>query len=167
MRLSAEIRYDADPRAVFTMLADTAFQDRKCTATGALDHEVEIEEFDDGSATVTTRRTMPTDRVPDFVRTFVGQTLQVEQIDDWGPASADGAREGTVVVEIKGAPVRLAGSLRLAADGGGSLESIDGDLKASVPLIGGKIEKAIEPALLAAITVEQREGRAWLASQQR
>ena len=40
------------------------------------------------------------------------------------------------------------------------------NLKASVPLIGGKIEKAVEPALLAAIKVEQREGRAWLATQQ-
>ncbi len=164
MRLSAEIRYDADPRAVFAMLTDTAFQDRKCEATGALDHEVEIEEFDDGSATITTRRTMPTDRVPDFVRSFVGQTLLVVQNDDWGPAAPDGSREGTIVVEIQGAPVRLAGSLALSPQGGQSVELIEGDVKASVPLIGGKIEKAVEPALLAAIKVEQREGRAWLAN---
>ncbi len=164
MRLSAEIRYDADPRAVFAMLTDTAFQDRKCEATGALDHEVEIQEFDDGSATITTRRTMPTDRVPDFIRSFVGQTLLVVQNDDWGPAAPDGSREGTIVVEIQGAPVRLAGSLALSPQGGQSVELIEGDVKASVPLVGGKIEKAIEPALQGAIKVEQREGRAWLAN---
>lgn len=165
MRLNAEIRYDADPAAVSAMLLDTAFQERKCEATGATEHQVQIDEFDDGSAVITTRRTMPTDRVPDFVRGFVGATLEVEQNDDWGAPSADGSREGSMVVEIKGAPVRLTGTLRLApAPGGGTVETIEGDLKASVPLIGGKIEKAVEPALQAAIKVEQQQGRAWLAA---
>ena len=164
MRLSAEIRYDADPAAVFAMLTDAAFQERKCAATGALDHEVEIDEYDDGSAAIRTSRTMPTDQVPDFVRTFVGQTLTVAQVDDWQPPAADGSRDGTAVVEIKGAPVRLAAAMTLHADGAGTRQTIDGDLKASVPLLGGRIEKAVEPALQAAIRVEQREGRAWLAA---
>ena len=164
MRLSAEIHYDADPATVFAMLTDGDFQERKCAATGALDHEVEIEEYDDGSAAIRTSRTMPTDQVPDFVRTFVGQTLTVVQVDDWQPAAADGSRDGTVVVEIKGAPVRLAAAMTLRPDGAGSRETIDGDLKASVPLLGGRIEKAVEPALKAAIRVEQREGTAWLAT---
>ena len=164
MRLSAEIRYDADPATVFAMLTDADFQERKCAATGALDHEVEIEEYDDGSAAIRTSRVMPTDQVPDFVRTFVGQALTVVQVDDWQPAAADGSREGTVVVEIKGAPVRLAAAITLGPDGAGTRETIDGDLKASVPLLGGRIEKAIEPALKGAIKVEQREGRAWLTA---
>jgi hypothetical protein len=164
VRLSAEIRYDADPATVFAMLADPDFQERKCAATGALDHEVEIEEYDDGGAAIRTNRTMPTDNIPDFVRTFVGQTLTVVQVDDWQPAAADGSREGTTVVEIKGSPVRLAAAMTLGPDGGGSRQTIDGDLKASVPIVGGRIEKAIEPALQAAIRVEQREGRTWLAA---
>ena len=163
MRLSAEIRYDADPATVFAMLVDPDFQERKCAATGALDHEVEIEEYGDGGAAIRSDRTMPTDNVPDFVRTFVGQTLTVVQVDDWQPATGDGSRDGTIVVEIKGAPVRLAGSLTLRPDGTGTRQTIDGDLKASVPIVGGRIEKAIEPALQAAIRVEQREGRAWLS----
>jgi hypothetical protein len=54
--------------------------------------------------------------------------------------------------------------MTLRADGTGTRQTIDGDLKASVPLIGGRIEKAIEPALQGAIRVEQREGRTWLTS---
>jgi hypothetical protein len=163
VRFSAEIRYDADPATVSAMLADPDFQERKCAATGALDHDVEIDEFDDGAATIRTSRTMPTDQVPDFVRTFVGQTLIVVQVDDWQPLAPDGSREGTVVVEIKGSPVRLAGAMTLRPDGAGTRQTIDGDLKASVPLLGGRIEKAVEPALQAALRVEQREGRAWLS----
>ena len=164
MRLTAEIRYEADPTATFAMLLDTDFQERKCLANGALEHEVEVEEFDDGGATVTTRRAMPTDQVPDFIRTFVGQKMWVTEIQDWEAPTEGGHRSGTVVVEIDGAPVRFTGSLRLAADGStGTVETIEGDLKASVPLIGRKIEDAAAPAIRSAIKVEQRTGTAWLA----
>lgn len=164
MHLTADIRYDAAPDAVFAMLSDPGFQERRCVATGALEHDVSVEEFDDGGVTVTAHRVMPTDQVPDFVRTFVGPTLVVSEIQDWTAAAEDGTREGTLVLEIQGAPVRMTGSLRLVADGKGTVEVIDTDLKASVPLVGGKIERAVEPAILAAIRVEEREGRAWLAA---
>ena len=164
MRLTCVLRYPAaDPGTVFAMIGDTDFQERKCVATGAVEHDVDVEEFEDGSATVTTRRSLPTDQVPDFVRTFVGATVTVSQIDDWGAPAADGGREGTIVVEIAGAPVRLTGTLRLVAEGDGTVQYVDGDLKASVPLIGGKIEKAVMPAIEAAIRVEERESKAWLA----
>lgn len=163
MRLTADIRYDAPPEAVFTMLRDEAFQARRCVATGALEHDVRVEEFADGGVVITAHRTMPTDQVPDFVRTFVGPTLVVSEIQDWRATGPAGGREGTLVLEIKGAPVRMTGSLRLDPDGPGTAQTVDCDLKAAVPLVGGKIERAVEPAIRAALRVEQREGSAWLA----
>lgn len=163
MRITAEIHYDADPATAFRMICDVAFQERKCEASGALAHEVEIEEFEDGGAVVTTRRTMPADGLPDFVKTLVGTTLTVVQTDDWAGPAADGSRDGTTVVEISGAPVRFTGSLRLQPSTAGSRQVVAGDLKASVPLVGGRIEKAAEPAIRAAVRAEQRTGDAWLA----
>jgi uncharacterized protein YndB with AHSA1/START domain len=164
VHLTAELRYDADPAAVFAMLTDPAFQERKLAATGALEHDVTIEARADGGAVVRSRRTMPTDEVPDLVRNLVGQTLTVVQVEDWGPPAADGGRAGTVTVDVSGAPVRLTGTLRLAPAAAGTVESIAGDLKARVPLVGGRIEKAAEPAIRLAIEVEEREGRVWLAA---
>lgn len=163
MRLKAELRYDAGPADVFAMLADPAFQERKLAATGAIEHEVDVVARDDGGAVVTTRRTMPTDQVPDLVRNLVGPTLTIVQVEDWGPAAADGGRSGTVTAEVSAAPVQLTGTLRLAAAGAGTVETLDAELKARLPIIGGRIERAAEPAITAAIDVEQREGRAWLA----
>ncbi len=164
MRLTAEIRYAATPEAVFAMLSDPDFQDQRCIATGAVEQDVAIEEFDDGGTMITVHRTMPTDRVPDFVRAFVGHSLVVAEFQDWVAATDDGGREGNLVLEIKGAPVRMTGTLRLVPESAGTLEVIDADLKASVPLVGGKIEKAVEPLIRAAIRVEQREGCAWLGT---
>jgi hypothetical protein len=163
VRLSAEIRYQADPKAVFRMLVDPAFQEAKCVATGSLEHEVDVSEHDDGGATVYSRRTMPTDRVPDFVRSFVGSTVHLAETQHWQAADADGARAGSITVEIEGIPVRFTAATALAADRDGTQQPIEGEIKASVPLFGGRIERAVEPAVRAAIRVEQRTGTEWLA----
>ena len=164
MRVTDEIRYQASPDAVFEMLADADFQERKCRATGAVEQQVDVVEHGDGEVTVTTERVMPTDSIPEMFRSLVGNSLRLVQVESWYPADGSGERTGTIEVNIPGAPIRFTGGLELSADGpSGSVERIDGELKARVPLIGGKIEQAVEPAIRAAIRAERRTGTAWLA----
>ena len=163
MRVTADIRYDADPSTVFEMLTDHAFQDRKLKQTGALSWEVEVK-LQDGGAVITSSRAMPTTQVPDTFKSLVGQQITMTQIETWGPAAADGSRSGTMEIDVAGAPIRLTASLSLSATAvGGSTELVEGELKARVPFIGAKIERAAEPAVRAAIDAEQRIGQAWLA----
>jgi hypothetical protein len=158
VQVNAEIFYPTSPELVFAMLVDRSFQERVCEATGALRYDVEIE-VHAGTALITTRRELPTDDVPDYARSFVGRTLDVVRIDRWQVGDAEGNRDGRVVVEIKGAPIRLDGDLSLRADNvGGTKQVVAGDLKASIPLLGGKMEKAAEPALMSAIRKEQEVG---------
>jgi hypothetical protein len=163
MHLSAEINYPgADPTTVFSMITDRAFQERKCVATGSLAYEVQVQTYDDDTVSVTTHRTLPSDEVPEFMRRFVGGAVRVVEQGDWQPAEDTGARRGSIVVEMSGIPVRLTGELSLRPFGDGTVYEVDGDLKASVPLIGGKIEKAAESAIRSAIRVEERTGQEWL-----
>ncbi len=162
MKISATFDYAATPHDVFAMLADEDFQARKCVATGALTHSVSVRA--DGDRTViVSRRVLPTDGFPDFVKGLVGATLAVTETQDWGPADPDGTRQGRLIVDIAGAPIDLAGTLSLAPAGEGSVESLDGELKATIPLIGGRIEKAAAPAIESAIRAERETGQAWLA----
>lgn len=163
MKLIAQLRFEAQPAAVFAMLTDTDFQSKKCVANGSLSYEVDIVEHLNGGATITTTRVMPTDKAPEYVRAIVGGSLSVHEVDDWAPPAADGSRTGTIEVHITGSPVKVRGRLAMTPDGSATITSIDGELKAAVPLLGGKIEKAVEPILQAALRVEQREGNAWLA----
>lgn len=166
MHLSAEINYaGAAPAAVFAMLTDSTFQERKCAATGSLAYEVDVLTHADGSASITTHRTMPGDEVPEFVRRFVGGTVRVVERCDWQVEDGDGSRRGNIVVEITGVPVLLTAALSLRPFGDGTVYEVDGELKASVPLIGGRIEKSAEPAIRSAIRVEERTGRAWLSGE--
>jgi len=167
VRVTAEIQYPASVEAVYAMLTDKAFQDRKLERTGALSWTVDIRPEGAGSV-VTSTRALPTDQIPDAFRAFVGSQITLTQTETWGAPEADGSRTGTLVVQIGGAPVRFDARLRLAPSGAaaaaGTLESIEGDLKASVPFLGGKIEKGAEPAVRAAIEAEERIGQEWLAS---
>jgi hypothetical protein len=162
VRVRAEIHYAAAPSAVFEMLTDKTFQDRKLSQTGALSWEVQVR-LEDGGASIVGRRELPTDQIPDTFKALVGQQISIIQTETWEPAGPDGSRTGTLHIEMGGAPVRLSGTLSLSATDDGTLELVDGDLKARVPLIGGRIERAVEPAVRAAIEAEERIGRAWLA----
>jgi hypothetical protein len=161
MKISAIIDYEATPDEVFAMLADEDFQNHKCAATGALRHTLSINAQDDRTVIVS-HRDMPADDFPPFVKTMVGDTLAVIETQDWGPPGTDGVRHGRLTVEITGAPVALDGTLSLATGGQGCVETIEGDLKARIPLIGGKIEQAAAPAIQSAIRVESKIGTAWL-----
>jgi hypothetical protein len=162
MKIAKTVEYAASPEEVFAVLSDKAFQDAKCTATGAIRYTATV--ATEGHRTViTTERILPTDGMPDFAKSMVGDTLKVTERQDWGPAGADGGRHGTVSMVVSGAPVALKGTLSLAPGGPGSVEQVDADLKASVPLIGGKIEKAAAPPVEDAIAIEQRVAQQWLA----
>lgn len=163
MRISAEFRLDADPRRVFAMIVNPVFQEAKCVASGSFEHEVDISEHEDGSAVVISRRTLPTDSLPDFVQSFVGANIQLQETQRWQAPSADGSRLGVVDVEIHGVSVRFRASVTLLPDGPGARWTIAGELKASVPFIGGRIEKAATPAVLSGIRVEQHTGLTWLS----
>lgn len=162
MQITETIDYAATPAQVFAMLSDQAFQDRKCVATGATEHVATV--TSEGERTiVTAKRSMPTQDLdlPSFIN--LGPSLAVTEIQDWGPASADGSRQGTVSVALADLPLKLTGTLGLAPSGAGTTETIKADLKASIPLLGGKIEKTAAPAIVSAIRVERECGEAWLA----
>lgn len=162
MDVHAEIRYlNADPRQVFALTVDPKFRGEVCEATHALNYDVDVDVRDDDTATVKVRRTMPAE-VPDVVRRFVGETIDVVQTEDWAAAAAGGARTAKVAVEIKGMPAGMTGILATASVGDGARMTIDGDLTVSIPFVGKKIEPEIAKAIMAASRREQEVAARWL-----
>jgi hypothetical protein len=161
MKISHTVEFPAPPHEVFEMLAEPRFQEAKCGATAALEHAVSVELSGDHTI-IRTERLLPASGLPDFARSMVGETLKVGEEQEWGPASANGSRRGTLVLHIHGAPMSLKGSVRLEPGGAGTVQHIEADLKAHVPLLGGKIEKAAAPVIESAIEVEHRTGVQWL-----
>ena len=158
MRYHHELRYDASPEDVRAMLADPEFRERVCEAQGATDWTVEADGTG-GQVSVVVDQRRPAQGIPGFARKVVGDEIHIVQREDWtDPHSA------SLDVEIPGKPGRLRGTITLAADGAGTLETVTGDLRVDIPLVGRKLEGLIGELLDAALAKEQELGRSWLQS---
>ena len=163
VRVDGTIAYPkGSPDEVFAMLVNPEFQRRKCAATGAISYDVAVTEA--GADTVIVcRRTLPTDDLPDFVRPFVAGGLELIETVTWGPATAAGARRGDVLLAFTDKPLSMTGSLDMVAVGTGTSATLVAQLVASIPLLGGRVERACEPLVHKALEVEQTVGITWLA----
>ncbi|KGN32319.1 hypothetical protein N802_18315 [Knoellia sinensis KCTC 19936] len=153
MKFTHRAEYPASVDDVWAVMSSQEFQDAKCEATTTGDWTSRVETSGDRT-TMTSERVLPTDDLPDIARSFVGSTLTIAEVQTWGSPAPDGTRVAELHVQIKGAPMTLKGTVRLSPNGSGSVQEIDGDVKVSVPLIGGKLEKAASDPLLFAARTE-------------
>lgn len=149
---------------VYALLTDPAFQDAKCVATTDDANHFTVEVTDNsGAHRVRTERHLPSDGLPDVAKSFVGDNLTIIEVHAWSLPAADGSRESVVDLHVKGAPLTLKGTLRLEPSGAGTVQVLDADLKANVPFIGGKIERAAAEPIEGAIEIETALLKEWLA----
>lgn len=117
-----------------------------------------------GAFNTTTVRTIPTTRMPDLARKFVGESLKVTQLESWAAPEADGSRQSTISLKVAGAPLDVNAVQRLVADGGSTRIELEGTVTSSVPLLGGKIADAAEPMVGKALNIQSTQAQAWLES---
>jgi hypothetical protein len=163
VRLTTREELDGTVDEVHALLTDQAFQEAKCAATtdgGATSVDISRNA---GGQRVRTSRELPSDGLPDVARSFVGDHLTVIEVHDWSGPAADGSRQSALDIHVKGAPLTIKGTLRLEPSGSGTAEVLDAELKANVPLIGGRLEKAAAAPINTAIEIETGLLREWLA----
>ncbi len=157
MKLEHHMTYDASPEQVFEMLKTPEFREKVCEHQRVLRHEVDVTPTGEGMDVHVTQ-VQSAKGVPGFAKKIVGDEITIEQKEHW-----TSPREGDLTVEIPGKPGRVQGTIRLVEDGDGTREEVDVDVRASIPLVGGKLEQLIADMLTSALTAEEKEGRAWLS----
>lgn len=162
MKVERTLRHEIEAPEVFRMLCTPAFQEQKCQDAGAITWQVAVEESEDGAVVRTTRK-MPTNDFPAILRKFVPHGVTSTETITWGPAAADGSRTADLKVGIHGVPARMAGTIRLVADGAGTTIEVDADFVAHIPVVKRKIEGASVPIILQVIDAEVLTGQAWAA----
>lgn len=164
MKVASTHQYAAPPDVVFAMMTTPEVLTEKYTALGH--HDVHILEHSDdgGEVSVRSRRSVPME-VPGFARKFLSPTNSVEQRDRWHAAAHDGSRSGTWEVQAKGVPVSAGGTLRLAPGAGRTtIVEIAGEVKCSVPLLGGKLAAFVGGDVQRTLAAEEQFNDGWLAS---
>ncbi|HET6153484.1 MAG TPA: DUF2505 domain-containing protein [Marmoricola sp.] len=153
-----ELRYDgATPEQVHTMLADPEFRDAVCAFQRFPRREITITPTSAGMD-VKVDQHRPANEVPSFARKLVGEEINIVQAESWSSTT-----RGTLHVTIPGKPGDMKGTITLTDADGGTTEVVEVDVKASIPLVGGKIETLIGDMLGKALRAENKVGRDWLA----
>jgi len=156
-KLTHRNSYAAPADGVRSMLLDPSFREEVCEAQHALEHSVDIRESG-GSTTVEITRTQSMEGAPAAAIKLTGSTVDIVQREVW-----TGDRDAELTMEIPGKPGQLRGTITLrdTADGGCE-ELFTGEVKVSIPLVGGKLEKVIGEVLVRGLLREGQVGTGWL-----
>ena len=99
--------------------------------------------------------------LPPLVQTLVPGNLVIERtetIRQLGPGDYD----GSVDVQIPGAPVRAEGRMQLRDAPGGSEFGVEAEVLVNVPLIGGRIEETVAEQVRNLLVAETAFTQEWL-----
>lgn len=140
MKYRQTIDYPLPRERVFDCFANTDFIHAKYAGQGAsqimlLDAAQSGDEF-----RFTFSRDVPVQvDVPAFARSLVPATITLVQTDIWNRATGVGSLD----IVFKGMPVSLHCAMTLDDRGEHALQTLDFDIRVSVPLVGGKLEKLL------------------------
>ena len=155
MALSATTTLPHSVDSVAAVLVNEDFQRHVSQLVGGTLESFSVDGDIAGAFNATSVRTLPTTRLPEIARKFVGEHLKVTQVENWEAPAADGSRQSNISLKIAGAPV---------ADAGGTRVELEGAVKSSVPFLGGKIADAAEPMVAKALNLQAAQAQAWLES---
>jgi len=160
MRLRHELAYDAPPADVLAMISDPLFWERVGQANDVLSWTPTVS-TEGGAVRVVIDEEQRTAGVPSFARKIVGESTRVIITQVWR------GQEASYEIETPGKPTHVQGTASLAENGSGSVLVYDLEVKASIPLIGGKLEKLVVEMTTEGFDKEQGVGAAWLAGEGR
>jgi Protein of unknown function (DUF2505) len=156
MRFRHELSYDASPAEVFEMLADPGFRRKVGEALDVVSADVTLERDDKGFRLVNDQ-VQRTEGLPSFAKKIAGDTTRVIQTEEWSSPTG-----GTLRIDAPGKPTTMAGTIQLVPDGGGTTEVVELEIKAKVPLIGGRLERLMQDQVRDGMDTEREVGQAWL-----
>lgn len=132
--------FDQSAETVMRMYADRAFFDRKYRDLAMVDFELLDHQQSDKRFSVKYRLVMKSDApLPEAAKKIIGDNLRITQQDSWDLDR----REGRIDIEIKGAPLTICADMKLGEENGRGVNRQHWTITCKVPLVGGKIEKAV------------------------
>lgn len=154
MKLRCEHTYEASAAEVYSMLTNPEFRELAARTIGALSAEAS---FADGRLVV--NEVQEVAGVPSFAKKLAGATTVIHT-EVWNSAGTSASFE----IETPGKPTHIKGSVTLTENAGRTTHAYDLDVTASLPLIGGKIEKLMADLTTKGLDTEHEVGVAWLSA---
>ena len=155
-----EQKYSADPEKVFALLTDAKWLEARCLELGELSATVKAKKAA-GGVTLSMKRRVRRE-LSGIVAKVISPESELVFEEKWSAPDDEGVRTGSLSIEAVGQPVRVTAEFELMPSGKGSVYRIFHKTKASVPLIGGAIEKFVQGQIEQGCADEFAYTVAWL-----
>ena len=153
--------YEATPDAMMAMLGSTEYVEAKYQALGDISAEIVEHTSTDTAMVLKVDRQVPSD-LPDFAKKVLGDTNHLVQTETWS-AAGDGYK-CDLSIDSPGKPLTIKSRSEIVPSGDGSDWNVDMEIKASIPLVGGKLEGVVEKETRATMAKEYDFNKMWLAN---
>ncbi len=141
MKFEDKHAFSKPAASVLKMFSDRAYFEKKYGALkGVKDFEVlECETL--GTRFRIKHRSMQKSdiQMPDFAKKFMAEYNTVTQQDSWDTATGVGRLD----IEIKGVPMKITADMKVSGDAKSATNAFIWNVSCSIPLIGGKLERAL------------------------
>jgi hypothetical protein len=143
---------------VFGALVDETYLRDRLAAIGGTNAELVSFSSSDGKASYELKQGVPAEHLPSMAKSLLGGDLVIKRVESWA------AGAGTVEVTLSGVPGRVDGGFTVTDNGSGSKVTLTGEVKVSIPLMGGKLEKVIAEQVAVLLDKESEFTSEWLAN---
>jgi len=137
----ARHQYKHPVKKVWAAFSDPEFYQAKFEGIGHRNVEVIATDSDEDGFSIEISREVPLD-VPGFLRGMLGEWNTLLQNENW-TVSGNGAYANELEIEARGVPASMHGTMKLSSSGPGCVNEVAITIRASVPLIGGKLEQFV------------------------
>jgi hypothetical protein len=151
-------RFATPADTVHAALADPAYLADRLEALGGTNASIVDRSQQGDEVTYRVRQGLAAEHLPSAVRTLLKGDLVVDRTETWR-----GDHTGSVKATIPGVPGEISGRMRLSDTDSGSEWVTSLEVKVSIPLIGGKIEKSIGEQVVKLLANEAVFTEKWLA----
>jgi len=143
---------------VFGAMVDETYLRDRLAAIGGNDAELVTYSTSGDRTSYQLKQGVPAEHLPSIAKSLLGGDLVIQRVENWA------AGAGTVEVALVGVPGRLDGSFTITGNGAGSKTTLVGEVKVSIPLMGGKLEKLIAEQVVVLLNKESEFTSEWLAN---
>ncbi|SER40214.1 DUF2505 domain-containing protein [Lentzea albida] len=143
---------------VFGAMTDETYLRDRLAAIGGTNSALISFDKTDERTSYQLKQGVPAEHLPSAVKAALGGDLVIQRTETWA------AGAGTVEVAVNGVPGRLEGSFTVLDNGSGSKTTLTGEVKVSIPLLGGKLEKLIAEQVAVLLDKESEFTSEWLAN---
>ena len=138
---SRAVESEVDVETVFGVLSGPEWATQRGVALGDDSRLISRVETPEGGVTLVISRALPSG-IPGFLQKLLPSEPRATSTDVWG-AAVNGVRRATWSAEISGTPAALRGTMTIEPTATGNRHTIEGEVRVSIPLIGGRAESYI------------------------